>query len=384
MKITFCMYQFVMGGIEKSLLQILTEMLKSNICQISIVVRKPHVEKDFADFCNRNKIKLDIIPYQEITYDKAKTSFLKKFFIKVFNKIQKIRSKHFLQSLLKGQDLVIDYFNCSFYDLLKKINIPKIGWYHSSFKQYEKNFLRNNKKYARLYDCFVVITKSFQSKLITDKYIGAKTVQIYNPFNIAKIKKQAIQADYPKDEKYFTFVARFHDDKDHQTIIDAFEHIFAKFPDVKIYFVGDGETKSHYEKIVRNKNLQNNLIFCGKLANPLGYIQHATANILSSPSEGLSNILVEGAILGTLNIASDCPSGPAEILLNGKGGVLYPVGDNKKLAQIMEDVLENKINTQELINNADKEINRFDSTEIAKQILTLCHQVITNKEVKSK
>ncbi len=378
MKITFCMHQIITGGIEKSLVSLLEYCSFDGNVNFAVIVEKPITEQIFSDFFAERGIKVQLLENKRIEFDKKKTGCLLKFVYKIVNKFYKKRRKAELKKYLATSDLVIDYFNCSFCDLLKDIKIPKIGWYHSGFAQYKKHLAEYNKKYSKTYDKLVVITKSFQSELCHDRYIGNKIVQIYNPFDIEEIQAKATQAaDKPIDgESFFTFVGRFHKDKDHQTIIDAFEIIAAQYPKVKIYFIGEGETRPYYESIVKTKKLEKNIIFLGKLDNPFGYIKYAMANILSSPSEGLSNVLVEGAILGTLNISSDCPSGPAEILLDGSAGLLYPVGDSKKLAQIMKDVLEDKVYKNELIENANKAIDRFDGKNIVRQFSSLCYNVV--------
>lgn len=380
-KITFCMYQIITGGIEKSLISLLNNLSKFSRYEFTIVVEKPIKEQIFLDFFSDKKIKVYVLGNKKIEFDKKRTNFLLKFIYKLINKFYRKQKAHAIKKCVIESDLIIDYFNCSFCDLLRDINKPKIGWYHSGFTQYEKHVESLSKKYAEVYDKFVVITKSFKSQLSKNEHIGNKVVQIYNPFNISTIKERAGNTnDYPKDEKYFTFVGRFHEDKDHQTVIDAFEIIVSKYPKVKIYFIGDGDTRKHYEYIVQTKKLEKNIIFTGTLDNPFGYIKHATANILSSPSEGLSNVLVEGAILETLNISSNCPSGPAEILLDGKAGILYPVGDSKRLAQIIGDILENKINRKELIENANNKIQRFDVDTITQQFIDLCNNVVKQRK----
>ncbi len=377
-KITFCMYQIITGGIEKSLVQLLEHLSQYPQYKFSVVVEKPLIEKSFIDFFQKHKIEVYVFENKKIKFDKQRTNLILKLIYKAINHLYKKRHAYAVKKYFIKSDLIIDYFNCSFCDFLKDIDAPKIGWFHSGFLQYEKYFDGLNKKYAATYDKLVVITKSFQSQLLNNKDIGGKVVQIYNPFNVSQIREMADHAtDYPKDEKYFTFVGRFHEDKDHQTIIDAFEMIAPKHPEAKIYFIGDGDTKEHYINIVKQKNLEKNIIFLGTLVNPFGYMKHATANILSSPSEGLSNVLVEGAILGTLNVASDCPSGPEEILLDGNAGLLYPVGDSKRLAQIMEDILEDRVDSKQLIEKATSELERFDVNNIAKQFISLCNEVIS-------
>ena len=381
MKITFCMFQVITGGIEKSLIRLLRELLKSYGYKFTIVVQKPIEEEIFINFFKENKIDVYTVEDVENSIHVKKEGFLSKIIRRFLRVIYRRRKASIIKKCFLKSDLIVDYFNCSFCDLLKNINVPKIGWYHSGFLQYEKHFDLLTKKYAKTYDKFVVITKSFRNNLVNDRHIGDKVVQIYNPFDIDKIRDIASRTtDYPKEERYFTFVGRFHKDKDHKTVIEAFEVIARKYPDVKIYFIGDGDTKSYNERIVKTKKLEKNIVFLGSLENPFGYVQHAVANILSSPSEGLSNVLIEAAILGTINIASDCPSGPSEVLLNGKAGLLYPVGDSVKLSQIMEDVLEERINKKELIENANNGIDRFNTKKITEEFVKLCNQTVNSQK----
>ena len=59
----------------------------------------------------------------------------------------------------------------------------------------------------------------------------------------------------------------------------------------------------------------------------------------SSKFEGLPTVLIEALMLGKQIIASDCPTGPREILADGKAGILVPVGDVQALADAMHAVL---------------------------------------------
>ena len=66
------------------------------------------------------------------------------------------------------------------------------------------------------------------------------------------------------------------------------------------------------------------------------------AKILSSKYEGLPNVLLEAQYLGKYIISTDCPTGPKEILMNGKLGDLIKVGDTKKLALKILQFYKNK------------------------------------------
>ena len=57
--------------------------------------------------------------------------------------------------------------------------------------------------------------------------------------------------------------------------------------------------------------------------------------MLTSLYEGLPNVLLEAQVLKKFIISSNCPTGPREILLNGKAGSLFKVGDYKKLSDLI-------------------------------------------------
>ena len=57
--------------------------------------------------------------------------------------------------------------------------------------------------------------------------------------------------------------------------------------------------------------------------------------LLSSKYEGSPNVLLEAIALKKFVISSDCPTGPREILDNGKGGELFKVGDYLMLSNVI-------------------------------------------------
>jgi glycosyltransferase involved in cell wall biosynthesis len=74
--------------------------------------------------------------------------------------------------------------------------------------------------------------------------------------------------------------------------------------------------------------------------NPFAFMSRAAVFVLSSRYQGLGNVLIEVLACGTPVVSTACPSGPAEVLDNGRFGPLVPVGDVAALARAIEVVLD--------------------------------------------
>ena len=82
--------------------------------------------------------------------------------------------------------------------------------------------------------------------------------------------------------------------------------------------------------------------------------------ILSSKYEGSPNVLLEAIFLKKFVISSNCPTGPKEILDNGKGGELFKVGDYSMLSKKIKFFIKNKKNLNSKKIHAFKRLKRFD------------------------
>ena len=82
------------------------------------------------------------------------------------------------------------------------------------------------------------------------------------------------------------------------------------------------------KKIIFKKNL----FIYNFQKNPYPYLLRSDIFILSSRTEGLPNVLIEALVLKKFVISTKCPTGPKEILLNGKAGLLVNVNDHIDLS----------------------------------------------------
>nr|WP_291322451.1 glycosyltransferase [Desulfonatronospira sp.] len=89
--------------------------------------------------------------------------------------------------------------------------------------------------------------------------------------------------------------------------------------------LGDGPLRPRLESMIWELGLAGRVHFPGFQDNPLPWMREATLLVLPSRHEGLGNVLIEALACGTQIVATDCPSGPAEILEDGQYGQLVPL-----------------------------------------------------------
>jgi len=112
---------------------------------------------------------------------------------------------------------------------------------------------------------------------------------------------------------------------------------------VRLVILGDGPLRTELEELITHLGLSDVVSLFGYVENPLKYFVGADVFVLSSYVEGLPNVLVEAMMCGCTPVATDCPTGPREVLHDGKYGYLVPVKDPVALAAGIVHALDNPI-----------------------------------------
>ena len=114
------------------------------------------------------------------------------------------------------------------------------------------------------------------------------------------------------------------------------------------------------QKFINDNKLQRYIKLKNFIENPYRVIRQSDIFILSSKYEGLPNVLLEAASLRKIILSTDCPTGPKEILLNGKGGFFFKIGDYQELAEKIRYINDNKKKIKKKINLCFKNLNKYD------------------------
>lgn len=110
----------------------------------------------------------------------------------------------------------------------------------------------------------------------------------------------------------------------------------------RLLILGEGPLRVELERSVRELALEDRVDFGGYRPNPYAYMARAAVFALASRYEGFGIVLLEAMTCGTPVVATDCPSGPNEVLAGGKAGLLVPVARPDLMADALERVLTDR------------------------------------------
>lgn len=137
-------------------------------------------------------------------------------------------------------------------------------------------------------------------------------------------------------------VGRLHKQKDYPTLLRAFVRVRQVRP-CRLVILGEGPEKDNLNKLINELGIEKDVTMLGFVDNPYAYMANSRVFVLSSAWEGFGNVIAEALAVGTPVVSTNCKSGPAEILKNGKYGELIPVGNTKAMAEAILKVLKGEI-----------------------------------------
>lgn len=217
--------------------------------------------------------------------------------------------------------------------------------------------------HSRKYDRIVVISKTDLDRW--RKYTNKATC-IYNPVTI---KTDAVS---DLSSKNVISVGRLDYQKGYDYLIDAWKRVVARHPDWHLDIYGEGALRNELQTRIDNLDLSKQITLCGRSPNVAGeYVKHSIF-VMSSRAEGFPLVLLEASVCGLPLVAFDCPSGPSEIISDGKNGFLIPqVGDVETIADRICQLIEDEGLRRLMGNNAKEMTDNFSVDFIYKQWVDL-------------
>lgn len=347
MKILFKSGSTMMGGLEKVQIEYINFLVKQEKYQIKIVIENDNGKDNALEkYINSNVTYLKnynyILEIKNLRENRKKSLWSRIKYNLAITKEKKYADNKFLQIYKEYKpDIVID-FDSSLTKIIDKLNFSKnLVWIHSSIKNWKKKKSKIDRFVDRIskYSKIICICKEMKEDLINLKNeLKNKVDFLYNPIDFDRIKKLSNEDFSEEDkkllkDKFLLSIARLDCvPKDFETLFKAYEIAKKDGYDGKLYIIGDGPDKDKVEKLKEANLYKEDILLLGRKENPYNWLKKADKLILSSRYEGFAIVLLEGLCLGKNVIASDCKTGPNEILANNRG-LLFKVGDYSTLAK---------------------------------------------------
>ena len=384
-KIIFNINSLIMGGQEKIAIEYLKLLSDLKKYEILLLIDEDNGEKGNYFLKDIPKdIKYKFIINQTLMNKVNKCRELRRnnlLYKILYNyylcKRKKERKK--IKNILKNEKY--DYFIDFTGELPIEVTDERVfSWSHLSLKNIKKKKLPEALEKIKRVNKFIVLTDEMKEEGIElfpeckDKFI-----RIYNFFDIEKIKKDSIDnsvlTEREKEllkEEYFFACCRLDKQKDIDTLIEAYRILKDKYKiKEKLYIAGEGVEEKRLNLLVKKYGLENDILFLGLQRNPYIWMKNSRIFLHSSFREGLPTVIIEALITNGLVISSDCPTGPREILENGKSGLLFPVGNEEKLVEEILKVLNNEEIIKKYKMEAKRRIKDFSKEKIKEDILKL-------------
>ena len=195
---------------------------------------------------------------------------------------------------------------------------------------------------------------------------------VYNPVvDRELIAKAQAPVEHPWFAKgsppVFLAVGRLSPQKDFTNLLAAFAQL-RQHRAARLMILGEGECRGELEAQIAALGMGEDVYLPGFVQNPYAYMSHATTFVLSSRWEGLPTVLIEAMACGCAVVATNCPSGPQEILAAGKYGLLVPIEDATALADAMLQTLEQPMSQADSIARG----RYFSAERAVDEYLRLC------------
>jgi len=283
------------------------------------------------EFCKENNEEISFIDLylsKKLSLDKNITGFVKSrltylliglfSIIPLYKLLKKDKPDYLVVHLLTFIPFILlIFFNFKTKFILRISGYPKM------------NFLREilwKKISKKIFKVFCPTNETMESLNIKKIFEKNKLYLLEDPIiEISKIKKKNNQKiiDFLINKKFILAIGRLSIQKNFILLLNFFKKETIKDPYLYLIIAGEGELKNKFDLFLIKNKLEDKIIFLGFQNNIHNLLKKCFCFISTSLWEDPGFVLVEAAVNNTSIISSDCPSGPKEILKNGKGGILF-------------------------------------------------------------
>jgi GalNAc-alpha-(1->4)-GalNAc-alpha-(1->3)-diNAcBac-PP-undecaprenol alpha-1,4-N-acetyl-D-galactosaminyltransferase len=361
--ITFVISNLGSGGAQR----VLFAIANSLIINYNIVIISLYSDAAFYDYDDRIKIR-----FCSKTYNNNPSVFqslLSQF--KLFK-----TTKRFIKE--EKSDVIIGFMITSniYVSLISKFTgTPSIiSERNNPYSSDNNKFWLKMRRFSYPFASFLVV-QTQAAKDYFKTFLKSDQLEIIrNP--IAPEFKLAAKTSVQK-ENIILNVGRLIASKNQDLLIKAFSNISSE--NWKLVLVGDGNKREEYETLAHSLGIKNKVEFTGNVTNVADYYKKSKIFAFTSKTEGFPNALTEAMFFGLACISTDCPSGPSELIDDGKNGYLIPMSDEALLSQKLTILMNDELLVKEFGLKAKETTSQFDINTITNHWKSLVDLLVSHE-----
>ncbi len=257
---------------------------------------------------------------------------------------------------------------------LAGLKIPVIASEHTNF---QKTRMSTWKKALRLFmlrfaDRVAILTQS------DFDYLGRKLpgkIVMPNPLSYPIYEKDIM----PRKKNILAAgsVSRWYI-KGFDDLIGIWSEIAPLYPEWTLDIAGGGKEADfdYLRNIAATNGIEDRVNFMGFVGNIDDVMRQSSIFALSSRHEGFPMALVEATSQGCACVSYDCKTGPCEMIVNEKSGLLVPDRNKEEFKQALIRLIENEELRKKLSQAGRREVKRFAPDIIADRWEELFKEVV--------
>jgi len=177
-------------------------------------------------------------------------------------------------------------------------------------------------------------------------------------------------------ERIVLNVARLVRKKGHEDLLRAFAAI--EDSEWRLVLCGEGPLRGQLEELAARLGIVDRVHFAGTVRDIGGWYARAGIFAFTSYFEGFPNALAEAMVAGLPVVSYDCPTGPSDLIRDGRNGILVPLGDIQSFSAALQRLMKEPALAARMGSEAMAVATRLDVDAVAKEYYQFCAAAATS------